>query len=141
MTRQLETDPSPATEALAIEPPSTTLDRPIPTGRPTTIDRLRVAMPTDRLTGWAVTLVITAIAFVTRVVNLGYPNKLVFDETYYAKDAYSLLTVRLRAGLAGLGERLGHRRQPGRDAGERVVHRASRRSASGSSPAASTCSG
>ena len=27
----------------------------------------------------------------TRFVNLGYPNKLVFDETYYAKDAYSLL--------------------------------------------------
>ena len=25
------------------------------------------------------------------MVNLGYPNKLVFDETYYAKDAYSLL--------------------------------------------------
>ncbi|HEY5820975.1 MAG TPA: phospholipid carrier-dependent glycosyltransferase [Propionibacteriaceae bacterium] len=48
-------------------------------------------MPTDRITGWAVALIITAIAFVTRVVNLGYPNKLVFDETYYAKDAYALL--------------------------------------------------
>ena len=31
------------------------------------------------------------MAFVIRLVNLGYPNKLVFDETYYAKDAYSLL--------------------------------------------------
>jgi dolichyl-phosphate-mannose--protein O-mannosyl transferase len=58
---------------------------------PSTIERLRVAMPTDRVTGWVVTLVITAIAFAIRVVNLGYPNKLVFDETYYAKDAYSLL--------------------------------------------------
>ncbi len=48
-------------------------------------------MPADRITGWLVTLVITAIAFAMRVVNLGYPNKLVFDETYYAKDAYSLL--------------------------------------------------
>ena len=48
-------------------------------------------MPADRITGWVVTLVITATAFVLRVVNLGYPNKLVFDETYYAKDAYSLL--------------------------------------------------
>ena len=37
------------------------------------------------------TLIIGAIAFVIRFVNLGYPNKLVFDETYYAKDAYSLL--------------------------------------------------
>src|SRR5688572_3212973 len=48
-------------------------------------------MPSDRLNGWIVTLIIGAIAFVIRVVNLGYPNKLVFDETYYAKDAYSLL--------------------------------------------------
>ena len=58
---------------------------------PTTIERLRVPMPTDRLAGWLVALVITAIAFGIRIVNLGYPNKLVFDETYYAKDAYSLL--------------------------------------------------
>jgi dolichyl-phosphate-mannose--protein O-mannosyl transferase len=48
-------------------------------------------MPTDRLNGWIVTLIIGAIAFVLRFINLGYPNKLVFDETYYAKDAYSLL--------------------------------------------------
>src|SRR5512132_1767990 len=58
---------------------------------PSTIERLRVAMPTDRINGWIVTLIIGAIAFVIRFVNLGYPNKLVFDETYYAKDAYSLL--------------------------------------------------
>ncbi|CAA9401292.1 MAG: Protein-O-mannosyltransferase [uncultured Propionibacteriaceae bacterium] len=57
-----------------------------------TVDRLRVPMPSDRLTGWLVTVVITAIAFVIRLVNLGHPQKLVFDETYYAKDAYSLLT-------------------------------------------------
>ncbi|WP_375423542.1 dolichyl-phosphate-mannose--protein mannosyltransferase [uncultured Friedmanniella sp.] len=48
-------------------------------------------MPTDRVTAWLVTLLIGALAFVIRVVRLGYPNKLVFDETYYAKDAYSLL--------------------------------------------------
>ncbi|WP_425486871.1 dolichyl-phosphate-mannose--protein mannosyltransferase [Microlunatus speluncae] len=48
-------------------------------------------MPTDRAFGWAMTVIITVIAFVIRVVNLGYPNKIVFDETYYAKDAYSLL--------------------------------------------------
>ena len=59
--------------------------------RRSTIERLRVAMPTDRVNGWIVTLIIGAIAFVIRFVNLGYPNKLVFDETYYAKDAYSLL--------------------------------------------------
>jgi dolichyl-phosphate-mannose-protein mannosyltransferase len=62
-----------------------------PSTPPSTIERLRVAMPTDRINGWIVTLIIGAIAFVIRYVNLGYPNKLVFDETYYAKDAYSLL--------------------------------------------------
>nr|WP_161605937.1 phospholipid carrier-dependent glycosyltransferase [Microlunatus speluncae] len=55
------------------------------------VERLRVGMPTDRAFGWAMTVIITVIAFVIRVVNLGYPNKIVFDETYYAKDAYSLL--------------------------------------------------
>ena len=64
---------------------------PEPNAPATTIGRLRVPMPTDRLTGWLVAVVITAIAFAIRIVNLGYPNKLVFDETYYAKDAYSLL--------------------------------------------------
>jgi hypothetical protein len=62
-----------------------------PSNPPTTIERLRVAMPNDRVTGWMVTLIIGAIAFAIRFVNLGYPNKLIFDETYYAKDAYSLL--------------------------------------------------
>jgi dolichyl-phosphate-mannose-protein mannosyltransferase len=58
---------------------------------PSTVDRLRDPMPTDRLRGWVVTLLVTAVAFVLRLPDLGYPNKLVFDETYYAKDAYSLL--------------------------------------------------
>jgi dolichyl-phosphate-mannose-protein mannosyltransferase len=62
-----------------------------PPNPPSTIERLRVSMPTNRISGWVVTLIIGAIAFVIRYVNLGYPNKLVFDETYYAKDAYSLL--------------------------------------------------
>jgi len=70
-------------------PPRVLPERPI--NPPTTIERLRVALPSDRLNGWIVTLIIGAIAFVIRFANLGYPNKLVFDETYYAKDAYSLL--------------------------------------------------
>lgn len=57
-----------------------------------TIERLRDGQVElrDRLAGWLVTIAITAIAFVIRLVNLGYPNKLVFDETYYAKDGYAL---------------------------------------------------
>ena len=63
----------------------------VPARPPTTLERLRSPMPADRVTGWVVTLLISATAFVLRVVNLGYPNKLVFDETYYAKDGYALL--------------------------------------------------
>ena len=84
----LEVDP---TFAEPVRPLQTAMPPPPAPRPPTTVERLRVAMPTDRLTGWVVTLLITAAAFVLRVVNLGYPNKLVFDETYYAKDAYSLL--------------------------------------------------
>lgn len=59
--------------------------------QPTTIERLRSPMPSDRLTSWLLTLIIAAIAFVLRIINLARPNDLVFDETYYAKDAWSLL--------------------------------------------------
>ncbi|NBR54719.1 MAG: phospholipid carrier-dependent glycosyltransferase [Micrococcales bacterium] len=37
-------------------------------------------------------LTILALAALVRLFNLGYPGVLVFDETYYVKDAYSLLT-------------------------------------------------
>ena len=58
---------------------------------PTTVDRLRDWQPADRLVAWVVTLGITAFAFVLRLWNVGYPHSLVFDETYYAKDAWTLL--------------------------------------------------
>jgi dolichyl-phosphate-mannose-protein mannosyltransferase len=64
----------------------------VATGSSSTIARLRVPPLTDRAVGWIVTLLIGAVAFTLRVVRLEVPNKLVFDETYYAKDAYSLLT-------------------------------------------------
>jgi dolichyl-phosphate-mannose--protein O-mannosyl transferase len=41
---------------------------------------------------WAAPAAITAMAGLMRLWNLGFPHKLVFDETYYVKDAYSLLT-------------------------------------------------
>ncbi|MFM1785896.1 MAG: hypothetical protein RLZZ108_920, partial [Actinomycetota bacterium] len=40
----------------------------------------------DRFGIWA----ILAVAAVLRLWNLGYPAKLVFDETYYVKDAWTL---------------------------------------------------
>ncbi len=47
----------------------------------------------DRLWGWLGPLLVTALAAVLRFVDLGRPPTLVFDETYYVKQAYTLLTV------------------------------------------------
>ncbi|HEY0189173.1 MAG TPA: phospholipid carrier-dependent glycosyltransferase [Cellulomonas sp.] len=44
-----------------------------------------------RLTGWLWPLAVTVLGGFLRFWNLGRPRELVFDETYYVKDAYSLL--------------------------------------------------
>ncbi|WP_182346153.1 dolichyl-phosphate-mannose--protein mannosyltransferase [Tomitella gaofuii] len=52
------------------------------------------AAPTDRCRGWITTLVITAIAGVTRFVTLGNPTDSgtpVFDEKHYAPQAWQML--------------------------------------------------
>lgn len=41
--------------------------------------------------GWQVTGALTALAALLRLPNLGWPRAFSFDETYYAKDAFSLL--------------------------------------------------
>ncbi|WP_419721890.1 dolichyl-phosphate-mannose--protein mannosyltransferase [Rothia nasisuis] len=41
--------------------------------------------------GWIAPLLVLLLAGLLRFVNLANPNAIVFDETYYAKDAYSLL--------------------------------------------------
>lgn len=45
----------------------------------------------DRFTGWAATLAVTLLAGFLRLWHLGRPDRFLFDETYYAKDAWSLL--------------------------------------------------
>lgn len=57
----------------------------------TTIDKLDDGRMTDRLAGWIVTITITLAAFGLRFVGFWNPRNLVFDETYYPKDAWSLL--------------------------------------------------
>ncbi|TCC56471.1 phospholipid carrier-dependent glycosyltransferase [Kribbella pittospori] len=54
-------------------------------------ERLYSPMPRDFEGGWIATLAITALAAFIRFWHLGDPAKFVFDETYYAKDAFSLL--------------------------------------------------
>ncbi|KUN24498.1 hypothetical protein AQJ23_20430 [Streptomyces antibioticus] len=47
--------------------------------------------PFARWTAWAGPLLVATLAGVLRFWHLGDPHALVFDETYYAKDAWSLL--------------------------------------------------
>ncbi len=53
--------------------------------------RLSSPMPADGHWGWTGPLAVTAIAAVLRFVDLSRPRRFVFDETYYAKDAWSLV--------------------------------------------------
>ena len=45
----------------------------------------------ERAWGWIGPIAVAVLAFVLRIWNVGYPRILMFDETYYAKDAWSLL--------------------------------------------------
>ncbi|MEU8259094.1 phospholipid carrier-dependent glycosyltransferase [Micromonospora sp. NPDC048999] len=71
------------------------------TGSPTTggggipaAVRRRLATVDARLDGyaWLATAVVVAIAGILRFVGLGSPKGKIFDETYYAKDAYGLIS-------------------------------------------------
>ncbi|MFV0452037.1 MAG: phospholipid carrier-dependent glycosyltransferase, partial [Propioniciclava sp.] len=62
-----------------------------PPRTPTTVERLREWQPTDRAVAWGVTIAIALLAFGIRLVGVGYPPYVIFDESYYAKDAWSLL--------------------------------------------------
>ncbi|MEP7090318.1 MAG: phospholipid carrier-dependent glycosyltransferase [Nocardioidaceae bacterium] len=62
-------------------------DREVPTARQRLAPLLR---NDDRLLGWVVTAAVTLLAGFLRLRTLGRPHKFLFDETYYAKDAWSL---------------------------------------------------
>lgn len=53
-------------------------------------DRLR-ALEDNPWFAWGAALVVTALAFAMRRWRLGEPHAFAFDETYYAKDAWSLV--------------------------------------------------
>ncbi|MFI6508716.1 dolichyl-phosphate-mannose--protein mannosyltransferase [Streptosporangium sp. NPDC050855] len=55
-------------------------------------DRLVPPMPDGALWGWLGPLLIAAFGAILRFVNLGHPHAVMFDETYYAKDALALTT-------------------------------------------------
>lgn len=72
--------------------------------------RLLGFRPTDTLWGWFWPLLLAALGGVLRFWGLGRPHQLVFDETYYVKQASSLLDhgVELRAepGIANKVDQL-----------------------------------
>nr|WP_055508036.1 phospholipid carrier-dependent glycosyltransferase [Nonomuraea pusilla] len=55
-------------------------------------DRMIPPMRGSVLWGWVGPLLVTVLGGVLRFMNLGHPKAVVFDETYYMKDAYSLIT-------------------------------------------------
>ncbi|MBO0843360.1 MAG: phospholipid carrier-dependent glycosyltransferase, partial [Nocardioides sp.] len=58
---------------------------------PTAWQRARHRIERSTGTGWAASLGITFLAFLLRLWHLSTPKVFEFDETYYAKDAWSLL--------------------------------------------------
>jgi dolichyl-phosphate-mannose--protein O-mannosyl transferase len=53
--------------------------------------RLASPMPEDRLWGWLGPLLVTAFGAFLRFNRLRVPRAIIFDETYYVKDAWSIL--------------------------------------------------
>src|SRR6266566_6905670 len=53
--------------------------------------RLAPAIPGSALWGWLGPLLVTAFGAFLRFSRLGVPHAIVFDETYYAGDAYGIL--------------------------------------------------
>ena len=63
-------------------------DRPVPSA--TQRSRSRVGIE-DPFVGWVGAIAVTLLALFLRLWKLGSPKAFLFDETYYAKDAWSLL--------------------------------------------------
>ncbi len=61
---------------------------PVPTAA---VRALRRTDLDDRFTGWVASIAVALLALFLRLWNLGSPKTMLFDETYYAKDAWSLL--------------------------------------------------
>ena len=64
-----------------------------PDARPSRYDAWRARVAADpwlqRRLSWLVPLVVTLFAALLRFWNLGHPHAIVFDETYYVKDAWT----------------------------------------------------
>lgn len=72
---------------------TSTLEPLLPDQRPSRYDRWQARVASDprliRLYGWLAPTLVTLLAAIVRLWDLGHPHALVFDETYYVKDAWS----------------------------------------------------
>ncbi|MEZ0578082.1 dolichyl-phosphate-mannose--protein mannosyltransferase [Nocardioides sp. MH1] len=64
---------------------------PVPTAYERARSSLRRLRPSDRAIGWLAPISVTLVALALRLYHLGTPARFAFDETYYAKDAWSML--------------------------------------------------
>ncbi|WP_353114570.1 phospholipid carrier-dependent glycosyltransferase [Microbacterium sp.] len=55
-------------------------------------DRVRADPVLHRMSGWLAPALVTLLAAILRIANLSHPQQIMFDETYYVKDAWSLWT-------------------------------------------------
>src|SRR5690606_4168153 len=73
--------------------------------RPTLWERLQSGAMTNpataRLLGWLVPALITLFAAALRLINLAHPHQIMFDETYYVKDSWSLWNLGYEAKWGG----------------------------------------
>lgn len=54
-------------------------------------ERLLPATAPGGVLAWLIPLVVTLLGGLLRFVHLNHPHELIFDETYYVKDAWALL--------------------------------------------------
>src|SRR4051812_821232 len=73
---------------IAVEPPRSTADQ---EALHRIRDRLVRPLPSDGWWGWLLPLAITGVALFMRLWRISRPHAKVFDETYYAHDAWDLL--------------------------------------------------
>ena len=83
----MSTDVQDGTDAL-VPLGRTAEGRPVPPVRRRARGRLDLE---DPVVGWSAALGLTMLAFLLRLWHLGSPKAFEFDETYYAKDAWSLI--------------------------------------------------
>ncbi|MFJ2028764.1 dolichyl-phosphate-mannose--protein mannosyltransferase [Streptosporangium sp. NPDC087985] len=67
-------------------------------------DRLVPSMPGSVLWGWLGPLLVAAFGAILRFVNLDRPHAVMFDETYYVKDAFALITYGVERASVGNAE-------------------------------------